>query len=82
MLIFPAAVRAAAEKEHGVVFHLACGTGLRFLVDVGKRLHGKVDDGSAASAHKVVMQAGVCVKMVLSVSKGELLDLSQFYQKV
>ena len=82
MLIFPAAVRAAAEKEDSVIFYLACGTGLCLLVNVGKWLHGEVNDGSAASAYKMVMQAGVCVKVVLSVPEGELLDLSQFYQKV
>ena len=82
MLIFPAAVRAAAEKEDSVIFYLACGTGLCLLVNVGKWLHGEVNDGSAASAYKMVMQAGVCVKVVLSISKGELLCLSQFYKKV
>ena len=54
MLIFPAAVRAAAEKEDSVIFYLACGTGLCLLVNVGKRLHGEVNDGSAASAYQSV----------------------------
>ena len=76
------AVRAASEKEDSVVFNLVCGTALCFLVDVGKRFHGKVCDSTAASAYKVVMQAGICVKVVLSISKGELLCLSQFYKKV
>ena len=54
MLIFPAAVRAAAEKEDSVIFYLACGTGLCLLVNVGKWLHGEVNDGSAASAYQSV----------------------------
>ena len=74
--------RSVRKKEDSVVFNLVCGTALCFLVDVGKRFHGKVCDSTAASAYKVVMQAGICVKVVLSISKGELLCLSQFYKKV
>ena len=74
MLIFPAAVRAAAEKEDSVIFYLACGTGLCLLVNGGKWLHGEIDDSTAASAYKVIMQAGVCVEVVLAITKGELLD--------
>ena len=74
MLYLFQALCAASKKEYGVRVHFACGAGLRFLANIGKWLHGEIDDSTAASAYKVIMQAGVCVEVVLAITKGELLD--------
>ena len=76
------AVAAHPEEVHGVALDPAVRAGLGFRLQIRKRLKRQIRDRTAPAADKMIMGAGVGVKMILPVADSDPANLAQVYEKI